>query len=136
MIMQKKKAAKVHAEKMHAFLDAADDSGDGVISQTEWREILQDPQVCAWLAAQDLDTSDPDNMFILMDESRDKLAPPDPDAEESTLTADELVKGVGKLKGAAKALDIQILIHQLELRNLSAIAIAEERSRDAQAKHA
>lgn len=53
-----------------------------------------------WLSAMELDVHDADLLFELIDH---------PDDGESTLSAEELVAGVGRLKGSARRLDMEVL---------------------------
>eukprot|EP00435_Cladocopium_sp_Y103_P060332 s215_g22.t1 len=66
--------------------------------RSEFVEIMNIPEVRTWLAAQELPVQDPNILFNLLD---------DGDAE---LTAEELVKGVERLKGTAKGIDLASFI--------------------------
>ncbi|OLP87440.1 Sodium channel protein type 11 subunit alpha [Symbiodinium microadriaticum] len=94
MMRQKDRDRMLHTKKMRTLFAAADESGDGVLDQDEFREIMNNPDIRMWLAAQELPVRDPDVLWRLLD---------DGDAE---LTADELVAGVDRLKGTAKGIDL------------------------------
>jgi len=94
MMRQKERDRMLHTKKMRTLFAAADESGDGVLDQDEFREIMNSPDIRMWLAAQELPVRDPDLLWSLLD---------DGDAE---LTADELVTGVERLKGTAKGIDL------------------------------
>merc|ERR1712222_25838 len=94
MIMQKGRAMRFHSGKMGDFFREADVSGDGLLDRSEFRRILRNDKVKTWLAAQDLDASNADNIFALLDPGTGKLS------------AHDLVKGVGRLKGTARSMDL------------------------------
>merc|ERR1712034_25122 len=98
MLLQKQREIRVHTRKMKCLFEAADASGDGSLDIDEFRAILQKIQVRTWLAAQGLDASDADKLFLLLDDGN------------NSLTAEELVKGVSRLKGAARNLDLVVLM--------------------------
>ncbi|CAE6949078.1 Scn11a [Symbiodinium natans] len=98
MMRQKERDRSLHTKKMRTLFAAADESGDGFIDRQEFCEIMNIPEVRTWLAAQELPVRDPNILFSLLD---------DGDAE---LTAEELVKGVERLKGTAKGIDLAAFI--------------------------
>ncbi|CAL1166019.1 unnamed protein product [Cladocopium goreaui] len=98
MMRQKERDRWLHTKKMRTLFEAADESGDGFIDRSEFVEIMNIPEVRTWLAAQELPVQDPNILFNLLD---------DGDAE---LTAEELVKGVERLKGTAKGIDLASFI--------------------------
>ncbi|CAE7242440.1 CACNA1G [Symbiodinium necroappetens] len=98
MMRQKERDRSLHTKKMRTLFAAADESGDGFIDREEFCEIMNIPEVRTWLAAQELPVRDPNVLFSLLD---------DGDAE---LTAEELVKGVERLKGTAKGIDLAAFI--------------------------
>merc|ERR1719506_3590587 len=64
MFLQKERATKTHIRKMRTFFEKADISSAGSVRIEEWRAVMRDPRVCIWLAAQDLEPSDVDDLFI------------------------------------------------------------------------
>jgi len=101
MVMQKKRLMEKHARKMRRFVQKADLSGDGGLSREEFKDVLKSEDVRAWFAAQELDAGDADLLFSLLDNG------------DSTLTAEELVVGVSRLKGAARNIDLHGLMHMV-----------------------
>merc|ERR1712137_329281 len=101
MLMQKKRLMQKHARKMKRFMQKADMSGDGGSSREEFKGVLKSEDVRAWLAAQEIDAGDADLLFSLLDTGDEEL------------TADELVVGVTRLKGAAKSIDLYALMHMV-----------------------
>jgi len=89
---------RLHSEKMKAFFDLADQSGDTMITRKKWKEVMESPSTKQWFAAQGLSIQDPDEVFTLLDA----------DGSE-TMSIDELIVGVAKLHGAARSLDLAIL---------------------------
>jgi len=103
MMRQKERDRALHTRKMRTLFAAADESGDGFIDRSEFVEIMEVPEVRTWLAAQELPVQDPHILFNLLD---------DGDAE---LTAEELVKGVERLKGTAKGIDLASFIAEYRM---------------------
>jgi len=97
MVREKQRAMRVHTTKMKALFDDADTSGDGKLDIEEFKAILLDSDVKIWLAAMDLDASDAEELFEMLDDG------------DGRLTAEELVIGVSKLRGGARAMDLRKL---------------------------
>jgi len=110
MLMQKQRATEMHAYKMQKLFAAADDSGDGIVDQEEFVEIVQDPDVNAWLAAQELDVGDPYRLFILLDSER-----------KGKLAVEDVVAGVSRLKGSARSVDMLELVQDHAARGRAGV---------------
>jgi len=93
MVVQKQRAQQMHEQKMTRFFNAA--AVDGFIERHDFERLLQDKSVRIWLSALDVDVG-PDSslLFHLLDDG------------DNRLTGDELVKGVARLKGGAKSIDL------------------------------
>lgn len=98
MLRQKERAVRIHSQKMRLLFAHADASQDGMVSLEEFRQVLSDPDLKTWLGSMDLDSSDVDQLFELLDNG------------DGHLSVDELIKGVGKLKGAARGIDLTMLM--------------------------
>mmetsp|Transcript_18242 Transcript_18242/g.42495 ORF Transcript_18242/g.42495 Transcript_18242/m.42495 type:complete len:782 (+) Transcript_18242:59-2404(+) len=97
MVRQKQMAMTTHVRKMRALFERADDSGDGLVDLEEFRLVVSDPGIKTWLASMDLDASDVDMLFHIIDDDYD-----------GHLTVDELVRGVSRLKGPARSIDLAV----------------------------
>merc|ERR1740120_636094 len=91
----------MHTRKMRAFFAEADTSHDGTVTRQEFREIMQVEWVSTWLASMDMSAGDVDRLFTLLDTSQDGL-----------ITVEELIKGVSKLKGAARSIDLVTMMDE------------------------
>eukprot|EP00928_Gymnodinium_smaydae_P018341 TRINITY_DN16988_c0_g2_i1.p1 TRINITY_DN16988_c0_g2~~TRINITY_DN16988_c0_g2_i1.p1 ORF type:complete len:515 (-),score=98.05 TRINITY_DN16988_c0_g2_i1:473-2017(-) len=98
MVRQKERAQRFHLQKMEALLLEADAGGDGQISLEEWQELLKDPTVRIWLSSMELDTSDAELVFELIDSTGD-----------GQLDFQELMAGVSRLRGSARSIDLEAL---------------------------
>jgi Ca2+-binding EF-hand superfamily protein len=105
MLMQKERAVRTHTKKMKALFAYADQDGSGELDREEWKAVVEQPEVKTWLSAMELDVRDADNIFSLID-----------DGDES-MTAEELVKGIGRLKGAARSIDVCTMLHEFRKQN-------------------
>ncbi|CAE7219623.1 Scn8a [Symbiodinium pilosum] len=70
MIQKRKRNSQMHRFKMERFFRLADKTSDGAIDMDEFRQMTEHKEVSAWLQAMELDVSDPDKLFILIDSSR------------------------------------------------------------------
>eukprot|EP00929_Paragymnodinium_shiwhaense_P006165 TRINITY_DN10905_c0_g1_i4.p1 TRINITY_DN10905_c0_g1~~TRINITY_DN10905_c0_g1_i4.p1 ORF type:complete len:314 (-),score=59.21 TRINITY_DN10905_c0_g1_i4:397-1338(-) len=102
MILQKKRNTELHIKKMTLLFQEADESGDGLLTREEFRDILSDARVKTWLSAQEINIADPDEVFTLVDNGR------------GVISAEDLVRGFSRLKGAAKSMDIASLTRKIE----------------------
>jgi len=109
MVMSKTRASETHMKKMTALFNSADMDGSGFIDYNEYREIFEDPEVRTWLSAMELDVSDLEMIFQLLDED-----------EDGRLSRNDLVQGISRLKGHARRTDMNFLMHHhhAELRKM------------------
>merc|ERR1712187_117605 len=101
MVLQKERQAKKHVQKMMQLMHHGDDSGDDKLSFSEFKDITTDPRVSTWLSAMEFDIRDPELVFSLID-----------DSDDGTITAQELIAGVSRLKGPARSMDLATLTHE------------------------
>merc|ERR1719410_718917 len=95
MVMSKERASKTHKNKMDALFNYADEDGDGFLNPDEYAAVLADPEVRTWLAAMELDVRDKETLFGLLDTNMDGM-----------ISRQELVEGVGRLKGGARSIEL------------------------------
>eukprot|EP00931_Biecheleriopsis_adriatica_P026395 TRINITY_DN16066_c0_g1_i2.p1 TRINITY_DN16066_c0_g1~~TRINITY_DN16066_c0_g1_i2.p1 ORF type:complete len:316 (+),score=54.42 TRINITY_DN16066_c0_g1_i2:1139-2086(+) len=95
MMRQKMAERRRQKQKMDSLFAAADIADDGMVQKKEFVKLCQDPEVQLWLAAQEIDASDPIRLFLLLDVDGNGL-----------LDSEEFVSGIMKLKGVAKQLDV------------------------------
>jgi len=100
MLQKKQRDQAKHIHKMRKFFKAADSSGDGVLDLEEFQAIMENDSITQWLSAQGLNVSDADTLFGLIDDG------------DGGLSADEVVKGVERLKGAARSIDLILYMRQ------------------------
>eukprot|EP00931_Biecheleriopsis_adriatica_P030328 TRINITY_DN17887_c0_g1_i3.p1 TRINITY_DN17887_c0_g1~~TRINITY_DN17887_c0_g1_i3.p1 ORF type:complete len:250 (-),score=58.38 TRINITY_DN17887_c0_g1_i3:36-785(-) len=105
MMRQKERERSLHIKKMSMLFKHADTSGDGVLDIDEFREVIELPSVQTWLAAMELGIKDhtSEKLFRLIDDGDEEL------------TAEELVRGVDKLKGPARSIDLRFLMKNQEV---------------------
>eukprot|EP00435_Cladocopium_sp_Y103_P047066 s894_g13.t1 len=104
MMRTKQKAMQNHIKKMQLLFEEADTSEDGKIDLDEFKEILADSELKAWLGAMELDIRDVSEAWeLLQDDCNDRTG---------GLTAEQLVLGVARLQGTAKSLDLMKVIKE------------------------
>jgi len=91
------------AKKIDQFVLESDESNDGIIQRSEFQQMLNIPQMKSWLSQQDIDVSDANLVFDLLDT----------DNSDGGLTPDELIKGVTRLRGNAKSFDLICIMHMI-----------------------
>eukprot|EP00928_Gymnodinium_smaydae_P050597 TRINITY_DN3414_c0_g2_i1.p1 TRINITY_DN3414_c0_g2~~TRINITY_DN3414_c0_g2_i1.p1 ORF type:complete len:512 (-),score=56.26 TRINITY_DN3414_c0_g2_i1:100-1635(-) len=101
MVRRKETQMQYHRKKMKQLWKEADMSGDGEITLNEWLALLDHPEVKTWLASMELESRDAALVFELLDES-----------DDGTVSFEELVVGVSKLKGAARSIDLHALARE------------------------
>jgi len=100
MIMQKTRMIEKHKEQMTLLFKGADASGDGNLSFDEFMTIVRDPFVKMWLSAMELSTDDVQLLFRLIG------------GDDMRISPEELIKGTARLKGAARSIDMFIVMEQ------------------------
>jgi len=90
-----------YTRKIRTFFQEADKDKSGMLSWQEFKTHLQTPEVSAYLQALELDVSQARSLFELLD--RDG-------SDEVSL--DEFLAGCMRLKGQAKSIDVNILLHE------------------------
>jgi len=99
VIADKLKEKTRYAKKLHEFFESADASGDGFVTWEEFQEILKDDKVVTYLATLELDASQSQTLFNMLDDGDRKVA------------IDEFVKGALRLKGQARSADVIAVMH-------------------------
>jgi len=107
MIVQKRRHQAKIKNRMNALFVEADTSRDGVIDRGEFHAIFRNDALKTWLASNDLDVTDVNLLFDLLDDG------------DQMLTAEELCNGVAHLKGAAKSFDLFCLMHMMKALSLN-----------------
>jgi len=103
MMKTRKREANVHKTKMRRLFETADTDHDGFLDFDEFKTIMSNNWVKEWLFAYGLMVDDVGKMWTLIDRNRD-----------SKISADELVSGMRVLRGPARSIDMQGLIHDIK----------------------
>eukprot|EP00930_Biecheleria_cincta_P039836 TRINITY_DN27340_c0_g2_i1.p1 TRINITY_DN27340_c0_g2~~TRINITY_DN27340_c0_g2_i1.p1 ORF type:complete len:571 (+),score=89.83 TRINITY_DN27340_c0_g2_i1:30-1715(+) len=104
MVTHKKRLETTHYNKMNMFFRQADRSGDGAIDIDEFSDMLSNEGVAVWLASQGLEPTDANLLFTMIDRDGD-----------GNITLEELVKGVARLKGLSRSIDLVRVMEELKL---------------------
>eukprot|EP00929_Paragymnodinium_shiwhaense_P025118 TRINITY_DN15266_c0_g1_i1.p1 TRINITY_DN15266_c0_g1~~TRINITY_DN15266_c0_g1_i1.p1 ORF type:complete len:640 (+),score=147.46 TRINITY_DN15266_c0_g1_i1:75-1994(+) len=97
-ILQKERRVKANHDRMERFFATADHDGTGFVDFKEFKDIWSKKRVQHLLSAQDIHVSDPTLLFKVTDK---KLT--------DTLNAAEMARGLSRLKGPAKSMDLMVL---------------------------
>lgn len=90
---------QTYTQKIRAFFEEADKDKSGMLSWAEFRDHLKVPKVQAYFQALELDVSQAHVVFKLLD--RDG---------SNEVSVDEFIAGCLRLKGEAKALEVNMLL--------------------------
>lgn len=104
MLKSKERAVRLHKEKMSRLFAHADLDANGGIDCVEFHSLLADREVRQWLASMELEIfseQDGDALFAMIDDG------------DGIVTLDELVKGVARLKGQARNVDLALMNKRL-----------------------
>jgi len=99
MIQEKTREKKAYAAKLLEVFEAADASGDGLITFEEFENFVNDPIVKTYLATLELDANETKNLFCMLDDG------------DGHVTAEEFVQGAVRLKGVARSQDVVSIMH-------------------------
>jgi len=100
MVRQKQMAIKTHEHKMINLFEKADSSGDGCLDYEEFEKVVSDEGISTWLASMELDASDVQTLFNLIDDG------------DGGITVHELMDGVSRLKGYARSIDLAVAMRE------------------------
>eukprot|EP00931_Biecheleriopsis_adriatica_P007859 TRINITY_DN109109_c0_g1_i1.p1 TRINITY_DN109109_c0_g1~~TRINITY_DN109109_c0_g1_i1.p1 ORF type:complete len:584 (-),score=88.81 TRINITY_DN109109_c0_g1_i1:272-1975(-) len=88
---------KTHTHKMEELFLLCDADDDGVITEDEWVQVMNNSAVKSWLAGQGLNAHDAEVLFRLIESS------------DRTVSPDALAQGIARLQGPARSLDLMLL---------------------------
>eukprot|EP00929_Paragymnodinium_shiwhaense_P058478 TRINITY_DN2927_c0_g2_i4.p1 TRINITY_DN2927_c0_g2~~TRINITY_DN2927_c0_g2_i4.p1 ORF type:complete len:443 (+),score=74.64 TRINITY_DN2927_c0_g2_i4:157-1485(+) len=100
MLMHKERQIAIHVARMEQLLAEGDASEDGYLCLDEFQDLVKDKHVQKWLAAQEIELTDVELAFNMIDVSGDGRVSPE-----------ELVRGLARLKGTARSVDLVTILH-------------------------
>jgi len=93
-MMRKEQNKVTLAQKLKDIFHELDESGDGMINKQEFKELISDPVMQKYLSSLDVDVNDTNMLFNIIDDG------------DGFIDCNEFCKGIVKVKGQAKAIDI------------------------------
>jgi len=103
MVIQQRRKKQVHLTEMTRLFAAADSDLSGHLTFQEFHFLMADPFVGSWMAAYEIDVTDVELLFCLMDDG------------DGTISANELVTGVSRLKGYARSMDLHAMNRTMDI---------------------
>jgi len=100
LVRAQMKDLHIYFHKVRTFFKEADKDKSGMLSIEEFRETLKHPEVQAYFSALDLDVSQAELLFTLLDQDHSKM-----------VSLDEFLAGCMRLRGQAKSIDVNMLLH-------------------------
>jgi len=93
-MLKKERMAEEYSEKLKDLFNELDDSGDGLITWHEFSQLLEDDVLKKYVSTLDLEVSDLAQLFKLLDDG------------DGAISAEEFCKGVARVKGPARSIDV------------------------------
>jgi len=89
-----------HLQRLRDFFEEVDMDHNGTLEWDEFQRVLSDPLVAQWLRTLEIDPSDLEELFGLLDDG------------DGQISMEEFIRGANKMKGSAKAMDmVNLLSH-------------------------
>jgi len=113
MVKQKQRTAKLMKTKMQTLMNSLDQGGDGDLSLEEFEIIAATPAVKTWLGSMEIETDNMDTLFHLLDNDN-----------SGSITVEELVERMPRIKGAARSIDVMAMhIDVMAMRRMLDMAL-------------
>jgi len=93
-LMRKEQNKQTLVGKLQDIFDELDESGDGVVNQTEFNQLVTDPVIRQYLGTLDVDTDDIKQLFHILDDG------------DGNISCEEFCNGIVMVKGQAKSIDM------------------------------
>eukprot|EP00929_Paragymnodinium_shiwhaense_P027112 TRINITY_DN1598_c0_g1_i1.p1 TRINITY_DN1598_c0_g1~~TRINITY_DN1598_c0_g1_i1.p1 ORF type:complete len:697 (+),score=94.87 TRINITY_DN1598_c0_g1_i1:67-2157(+) len=100
MLLHKERQVAIHTRRMKQLLFEGDVSGDGKLGFDEFQHLMKDKRVQKWLLAQEIEFTDLKLAFKMLDQDGD-----------GSISTDELVRGLSRMKGVARSMEMNAVIH-------------------------
>lgn len=97
---EKMRQKKKYIGKLREVFTKVDADGSGQLSLVEFQEVIQDDEVRQVLADLELDVHEVQGLFALLDTG------------DGTISFDEFISGVMRLRGSAKSVDLMTLLFE------------------------
>jgi len=120
VVMSEKEATKQkYMRKLERVFHEVDTSGDGLISEDEFRGMMEDPNVKRFLAGLEVDLNESHSLFHMLAD------------DEGQVSYTKFMEGMIRAHGPAKSADVLCIRQDLEfirkdLKQIKAAAIAEQ----------
>jgi len=119
MIQERLKQKRLYVSKLARVFEMVDTSGDGKLSEEEFAQVVSNPSVQTWLQVIDLEISDATALFnLLLNDGAGEV------------TYDQFLRGIMRLRGQARSMDIISLMHANE-KTLKAVELVQDQLRSA-----
>jgi len=92
-VMRREQNKEMLAKKLQLIFEELDESGDGFVNQREFK-LLADTVMKKYMSTLDVDVDDVKQLFKILDEG------------DGNISCEEFCKGIVKVKGQAKAIDM------------------------------
>jgi hypothetical protein len=112
-VNENKAKTKKNLQKLRKIFESIDVEGDGVLHWEEFTKLTSNPQVVVLLESFELALHDLQSLWDLLDDG------------DGVVTYDEFIKGVSRLKGQARSLDVLAICRQCDHMNYSLKTVSE-----------
>jgi len=101
-IAEKRAASQAMMSTLGRLFEQIDESGDGMITEEEFKSVLNNDRVRAWFAAIDIDTSEIESLFKILDQG------------DGEVDKDAFISVAKAIKGPATRQDVYVLKHDMQ----------------------
>merc|ERR1719217_1015514 len=101
-MLSKEKERRRLMRQLRELFEEADSDGGGLVHKEEFIELLRKPRAKTLLSILEVDSSDIERLWHLLDDG------------DGTICIEEFVKGVMKVRGQAKAMDVVTILYHHE----------------------
>jgi len=98
MILKKQKEAESYNRKLKMLFSALDKDTDNNLSRAEFDAVKEDADLKAWMSALDIEPTDLENLFNLLDSG------------DGMVSVEEFLMGASRVRGQAKSIDMAQLL--------------------------
>merc|ERR1740139_1134225 len=104
---------EAYFKKLRQIFDEADQSGEGVLEIAELDSILDSARVQVWLQVVGLEVHEAKSIFRLLDDG------------DGCITVDDFMKGITRLKGQSRSVDVIAIQHDVDRLRHDLFALRE-----------
>lgn len=117
LIQKELEMKEKYISEVRDIFSEIDSDGSGSVTWDEFEGYLEDERVQSYFRAMELDTRDVRRLFDMIDDSGD-----------GEVNVDEFLEGCLRLKGLARSIDANAILHECKMANATLMALSDHMS--------